>query len=175
MMLIGTVDAHYPMDHHDGVYQVTAYGSDPARCEVHGENDETPTPIAVFCVDENGAPADTKFAVTYAHGTSLLGTGVVAANAHYRYSSADPVSSWYAEGYWNPGGAPSLIRFGAGRYRVSFPGVALTGGHATAGSRGNPFTYCHVTSWSSGAANVSCFDSTTDLLVDSEFNVAMTD
>jgi hypothetical protein len=113
--------------------------------------------------------------VTYAHSTSLLGTGVAAANAHYRYSSNDPVSSWYAEGYWNPGGAPSLIRFGAGRYRVSFPGVALTGGHATAGSRGNPFTYCHVSSWSSGAVNVHCFDSTTDLPVDSEFAVAMTD
>jgi hypothetical protein len=174
MMLIGTVDAHYPMDHHDGVYQVTAYGTDPVRCEVHGENDEMPTPIAVFCVDANGAATDTRFAVTYAHSTSLLGTGVQAANAHFRYFSADP-TTWFLEGFWNAGGAPSLTRSGVGRYHVIFPGVALSGGYTTAGARGNPFTYCHVASWSSGAVNVHCFDSTTDLPADSEFNLAMTD
>jgi hypothetical protein len=173
MMLIGTVDAHYPMDHNDGFYQVTAYGSRPARCEVHGENDEMPTPIAVFCVDEDGAPTDTRFAVTYAHSTSLLGTGMQAANAHLVYDTDD--ATWYQRGFWNPGGAPGATRLGVGRYQVSFPGIALTGGYATAGSRGNPFTYCHVSSWSSGAVTVHCFDSTTDLPVDSEFNVAMTD
>jgi hypothetical protein len=174
MMLIPTVDTHYPVDHHDGFYQVTAYGTGPVRCEVHGENDEMPTPIAVFCVDAAGTPTDTRFSVTYAHGTSLLGTGVAAANAHFRYSSGDP-TTWSVEGFWNAGGAPALTRLGAGRYHVSFPGLALTGGHATAGSRGNPFTYCHISSWSAGAVTVHCFDSATDLPADSQFGVAMTD
>jgi hypothetical protein len=173
MMLLGTVDAHYPVDHRDGVYQVTAYGTDAVRCEVHGENDEMPTPIGVFCVDENGTPTDTRFTVTYAHSTSVLATGVTAANAHYTYYSGDP-TTWYLAGSWNTGGAPMFTRLGVGRYRVTFPGLVLTGGHATAGSRGNPTTYCHVASWSSGAATVHCFDSTTDAAADSEFSVLMT-
>jgi hypothetical protein len=174
MMLIPTVDTHYPVDHNDGVYQVSAYGRDPVRCEVHGENDETPTPIAVFCVDPDGTPTDSRFAVTYAHSRSVLGTAVSAGNAHPRHTVND-VTDWYLTGFWNPGGAPAIVRLGIGRYHVSFPGLALTGGHATAGSRGNPFAYCHVASWSPGAATVNCFDSTTDAPVDSEFNVLMTD
>jgi hypothetical protein len=174
MMLIGTVDAHYPVDHRDGVYQVTAYGKDPVRCEVHGENDEQPTPIAVFCVDEDGTPTDTRFAVTYAHGANVLGTGATAANAHYTYHNDDP-TTWYLEGFWNTGGAPTLTRLAVGRYRVTFPGLVLTGGHATAGARGNPFAYCQVSSWSPGAVTVHCYDNSTDAPVDSEFGVVMTD
>jgi hypothetical protein len=174
MMVIPTVDSHYPVDHHDGFYQVTAYGTAAVRCEVHGENDEMPTPIAVFCVDEDGAPVDSRFSVTYAHGTSLLGTGVAAANAHFGYSSGN-ANSWNSVGRWNAGGAPGFLRLEVGRYRVSFPGLALTGGHATAGSRGNPFTYCHVSSWTAGSVTVHCFDNTTNLPADSEFGVAMTD
>jgi len=112
--------------------------------------------------------------VTYAHSTSLLGTGVAAANASFRYSSGN-VNTFYSDGYWNPGGAPGFTRFGVGSYRVTFPGLALSGGHATVGSRGTPFAYCHVASWSSAGVNVRCFDNTTDLPVDSAFNVAMTD
>ncbi len=175
LMLIGTVDAHYPADHRDGVYQVTAYNQSAVRCEVHGENDEMPTPIAVFCVDAAGAPTDTRFTVTYAHSGSALGTGVAAANAHYTYWSGDP-TTWYLNGHWNSaGGAPGFLRLAVGRYRVSFPGLALTGGHATAGARGNPNAYCHVSSWSPGAVTVHCYDNVTDLPVDSEFNVLMTD
>jgi hypothetical protein len=171
MMVIDTVSSHYPTDHHDGVYQITAYGSVAVRCEVHGENDETPPPIGVHCFDEDGAPTDTRFAVTYAHGTSLLGTGVQAANAHLHYNG-----SWYQWGYWNPGGAPVPTRLGVGRYQVSFPGVALSGGHATVGARGSSaLRYCNISSWSAGAITVNCFDSVTDLPADSEFNVAMTD
>jgi hypothetical protein len=125
---------------------------------VHGENDETPTPIGVFCVNAAGAPTDTRFAVTYAHSTSLLGTGVAAANASLRYSSGN-VNTFYSDGYWNPGGAPGFTRFGVGSYRVTFPGLALSGGHATVGSRGTPFAYCHVASWSS--AGSTCGASTT--------------
>ena len=128
----------------------------------------------MFCVDENGAPADTRFAVTYAHSTSVLGTGVAAANAYLRQTNANP-PVWYFDGYWNSGGAPSFTRLGVGRYRVSFPGLALSGGYATAGARGNPYTYCHVAFWSSSAATVHCFDNTTDLPVDSDFTVLMTD
>src|SRR4051812_46945733 len=44
MMYLGTVDAHYPENNDNGVYEVTAYGTAAVRCEVHGENDEDPTP-----------------------------------------------------------------------------------------------------------------------------------
>ncbi|WP_203997647.1 hypothetical protein [Virgisporangium aurantiacum] len=174
MMIVGTVDSHYPVDHHDGVYQVTAYGRGPARCEVHGENDETPTPIAVFCHDAAGAPVDTRFVVTYAHGVSALGTGAASANAHYSYFS-DDLTSWYLAGYRNAGGATGFTRWGIGNYRVTFPGLAMGGGHATAGSRGNPSTYCHIAWWGPGDATVNCFDRTTDLPADSEFSVLMVD
>jgi hypothetical protein len=174
MMVIGAVDAHYPLTHHDGVYQITAYGKHPVRCEVHGENDEDPTPIGVFCVDPAGAPADSRFAVTYAHSLGVTGTGADAANAHYGYSAADPVGSWYLNGYWNPGGAPALTRFSPGRYRVTFPGLAVPGGHAYAGSRGNPSSACNVARWSPGSVDVHCFDHGTGLPADSEFNVAIT-
>jgi hypothetical protein len=173
MMTMGAVDAHYPLDHRDGVYQITAYNHNPVRCEVHGENDETPTPIGVFCADQNGTPTDTRFSVTYAHSVSLQGTGTVAANAHFSYFSDDP-ATWFGLGYWNSGGAPSITRFAAGRYRVSFPGLALLAGHAVAGARGNPFTYCLVAWWSANTVDVHCFDRVTDTPVDSEFNVAMT-
>jgi hypothetical protein len=173
MMTIGAVDAHYPLTHHDGVYQVTAYGSAAVRCEVHGENDETPTPIAVFCTDHAGTLVDSRFSVTYAHSVSLLGTAVTAANAHFGYFSGDP-TTWFVNGYWNSGGVPTLTRFAAGRYRVSFPGLSIVGGHAVVGSRGNPFTYCLVAWWSSSTVDVHCFDRVTDALADSEFNVAFT-
>jgi hypothetical protein len=172
MMTIGTVDAHYPVTHHDGIYQVTAYNKNPVRCEVHGENDEMPTPIAVFCVDPSGAPVDTRFAVTYANGVSPQGTGGVAGNVHFRYFSDDP-TTWWLEGWWNAGGAPTITRFVAGRYRVTFPGLAVAGGHAVTGARGNPSTACVVASWSASAVNVHCFDTTTLTLTDSEFNVAL--
>jgi hypothetical protein len=174
MMIVNTVDSHYPTDHHDGVYQITAYNTQPVRCEVHGENDETPTPIGVFCVDHTGAPVDTRFSVTYANGVSVLGTAGPAANAEFRYSSGD-VSAWYAPGYWNAGGAPGFTRLGVGRYRVTFPGLAMTGGHVTAGARGTPFAYCDVASWSAGTATVHCFDNATDLPDDTGFMVATVD
>jgi hypothetical protein len=175
MMLIGTVSAHYPVDDNDGVYQITAFGEEPVRCEVHGENDETPPPIGVFCFDENGAPTDSMFAVTYAHSTSLLGIGVPAANAYFRVPAINPANV-SMEGYWNGGGAPSFTRFAVGVYRVSFPGIALTGGFATATARGSgPWKYCNVSYWSPDAVNVNCFDSSTDLPADSIFAVAMTD
>lgn len=174
MMIINTVDTHYPVDHRDGIYQITAYGRAPARCEVHGENDETPTPIGVFCVDPSGAPVDTRFVVTYSHGVSALGTAAPAGNAHYSYFSGD-VSTWYELGYLNAGGATGFTRIGVGIYRVTFPGLALGGGYASAYSRGDPFSYCHPAWWSSNSVTVNCFNNSTDLPADSAFAVLMLD
>lgn len=174
MMTMGAVDAHYPLTYQDAVYEITAYGKSPVRCEVHGENDEYPTPVGVFCVAPSGKPADTRFAVTYAHSVSVQGTGVTAANAHFSYAADDPAGSWYPAGYWNPGGVPALARLSPGRYRVTFPGLYVPGGYAYAGSRGNPATACQVAWWSPDTVEVDCFDHTTDRPVDSEFNVAIT-
>lgn len=174
MMVIGAVSAHYPLTDDDGVYQITAYGKNAVRCEVHGENDETPPPIGVFCKDANGVPADTRFSVTYAHSVSIQGSGVAAANANWRHFADDPVGSWTIEGYWNTGGAPTLTRLAAGQYRVTFPGFLVVGGHAYAGSRGDPSSYCHVAWWSWTTVDVHCFHNVTDTAVDSDFNVAMT-
>lgn len=169
MMVIGSVDTHYPVDHNDGAYQITAYNKDPVRCEVHGENDETPTPIGVFCFDAAGAPADTRFVVTYAHSVSIMGTAGPAANALYFPDGS-------LQGYWNAGGAPAFTWLGVGRYQVSFPGLALSGGHATAGARGSSAAYyCGVSSWSPGTVTVNCYDSTTDLPAEAEFGVMMVD
>ena len=172
-MLINAVDIHFPRDHNDGVYQVTAYGKRPVRCEVHGEQDETPTPIVVHCADHNGTPTDSRFVVTYAHGTSILGTAVAHANAHAGGLEDDPVGSWIVNGWSNPGGAPTFARFAPGQYRVTFPGLIVTGGHANTGTRGDPRRYCHVASWFGTAVSVHCFDRVTNRFADSEFNVAI--
>lgn len=173
MLQIGTVDAHYPDDHNDGVYQITAYGTAPVRCEVHGENDEDPTPIGVFCVNHNGVPTDTRFSVSYSHGVNVLGTSTAFGNVHARHSWGDP--TYYAAGWANTaGGAPTFVRLAEGRYRVTFPGQAIWAGYATAGSRGDPFSYCTVAYWSSSSVTVNCYNNTTDLYADSDFAVAFT-
>jgi hypothetical protein len=173
MVQIPTVDAHYPVDNDDGHYQVTAYGKDPVRCEVHGENDETPTPIAIFCVDANGNPADTRFAISYSHGVNILGTTPVRANAYYRHSWGDP-ASYYPAGYWNTGGAPTFTYLAVGRYRVTFPGLFIPYGYAQSGSRGDPSTYCATAYWGSSSVTVNCYNNLTDAYADSDFTVAFT-
>jgi hypothetical protein len=173
-MTIGAVDAHHPVDHHDGAYVVTAVNAQPVRCEVKGESGGVPTPVWVNCVDDEGNWTDSRFTVTYAHRVGLLGAGVTAANASFRYTGGD-VSTFYLAGGWNAGGSPTLARLAVGRYRVTFPGLALTGGHVSAGAREDPWAYCHVAVWSPGSATVHCFNSVTDLPMDVHFSVLMTD
>ncbi|NUT20067.1 MAG: hypothetical protein HOV77_12830, partial [Hamadaea sp.] len=153
MVQMPTVDAHYPVDNNDGHYQVTAYGTAPVRCEVHGENDETPTPIGVFCVDAFGNPADTRFSISYSRGVNVLGTTPARANAYFRHSWGDPASYW-AEGSRNTGGTPTIAYLGVGRYRVTFPGLSIPYGYAQSGSRGDPSTYCATAYWGSNAVTV---------------------
>ncbi|MEU8264589.1 hypothetical protein AB0C02_28725 [Micromonospora sp. NPDC048999] len=173
MMYLGAVDAHYPVTQDNGVYEITAYGINPVRCEVYGENDEWPTPIAVLCVDAKGTPVDARFSVTYAHGVSLLGTTGARANAYLRHGWPTPTTFW-AAGYWGPGGAPTISRYGTGQYAVSFPGLSIGYGHATAGSRGDPLTYCHVAYWGSNYVRVACYHNVTNALIDSDFTVSLT-
>jgi len=173
MVEIPTVDAHYPVDNDNGHYQITAYGTAPVRCEVHGENDEMPTPIGIFCVDAAGNPADTRFSISYSHSVSILGTTPTRANAYVRHSFGDPLS-FHAEGWWNTGGTPTVSYLSAGRYRVTFPGLAIPYGYAQAGSRGDPSTYCTVAYWGSNSVTVNCYDNVTDAAADSDFTVAFT-
>jgi hypothetical protein len=173
LMQIGAVDAHYPGDHTDGVYQITAYGTAPVRCEVHGENDEDPTPIAVFCVDQDGSPADTRFAVSFSHGRSVLGTQMSDfGNAQIRHSSVS--GTWWVDGWHSTGLAPGITRLNVGRYSVAFPGVAVGLGWASVAAKGSPDRYCAVASWSTSAVTVNCYDSVTDSYADSDFMVALT-
>ncbi|MCP2328236.1 hypothetical protein HDA40_006743 [Hamadaea flava] len=173
MVQIPTVDAHYPADNDDGHYQITAYGTTAVRCEVHGENDETPTPIGVFCVDANGNPADTRFSVSYSRGVNVLGTTTTRGNAYFRHSWGDP-ASYYATGFWNTGGTPTVTYLAVGRYRVTFPGLSIPYGYAQSGSRGDPSTYCATAYWGSNAVTVNCYNNVTDTYADSDFTVAFT-
>jgi len=179
---LGTLTAHWPADQDDGVYQVTAVGTAPVRCEVWGENEESAY-LFVGCVDEDGVPVDSRFTLTYAHSIGVLGeTGGPVANAVYRHDPADPVNSWWLAGSFSTAGAPAFTRLAVGRYQVDVPGLGLAGGHANAGARdrgGYPFLsddpYCHIASWSSDQAVVECFDSVTDLPADSNFTVLLTE
>lgn len=174
---MGTVAAHWPVDHDSGVYQVTALGTDPVRCEVWGENEENAV-LFVGCVDPQGDPADSRFTLTYAHSVSVLATtGSPAGNAVFRH---DPVAGWSLAGWWSTAGAAALTRLAAGRYQVDVPALGLAGGYANAGARGGgafPWfssdKYCHAASWSADQLVVECFDSVTDLPADSDFTLMM--
>jgi hypothetical protein len=176
----GTLSAHWPVDHDDGVYQVTAVGTRPVRCEVSGENEESAY-LFVNCVDHDGNPVDSRFTLTYAHSVGALGVDTSpAANAVYRHDPANPVGSWWLAGSFSTAAVPVFIRLDIGRYQVDVPGLGLAGGHANAGARdrgGYPFLsddpYCHVASWTSDQVVVECFDSVTDLPADSNFTVLL--
>jgi hypothetical protein len=182
LLWIGSVGAHWPTDHYDGVYQITAVGTNPVRCEVWDENEEN-HPVFIGCVDADGDPVDSRFTLTYAHSASILGTpGSPAGNAVYFHDPTVPSTPWWLVGSWSTAGTPVLTRLDPGRYQVDIPALGLAGGYANAGAHsGGRFPrfrsdkYCHVASWSSDQVVVECFDSATDTPADSDFTLMATD
>jgi hypothetical protein len=182
LLWIGTVGAHWPADHDDGVYQITAVGTNPVRCEVWGENEENHA-LFVGCVDGDGDPVDSRFTLTYAHSVSVLGTtGSPAANAVYRFAPIPSFPVWFQAGAWSTAGMPALTRLNVGRYQIDIPALGLAGGYANAGARASELLpgsgrdhYCHVASWSSDQVIVECFDTFSDLPADSAFTLMVTD
>jgi hypothetical protein len=182
LLWVGTVGTHWPADHDDGVYQITAVGTNPVRCEVWGENEENHA-LFVGCVNEDGDPVDSRFTLTYAHSVGVLGTtGSPAANAVYRFAPIPSFPVWFQAGAWSTAGTPVLIRLNIGRYQVDIPALGLAGGYANVGARASELLpgsgadhYCHVASWSSDQVIVECFDTFSDLPADSAFTLMATD
>jgi hypothetical protein len=177
VVISAAVDGTVP-DHLDGHFQVTARSGAARHCEAHGGQDESPLPVPVFCRDADGDLVDSEFTFTYTRGVDLLAAGLSGGTARLRPHNVTLVP--YLEGWWNPGGEPTVTRTAVGRYQVRFPGLAAPRGHAIVhGSGSSAQHYCTVRSWyavgADEAVNVDCFDTATNLPADSIASVSFVD
>ena len=126
-----------------GNVQVTAFGAG-ARCVVVDWTDAT---TRVACTDAAGRPADARFA--------LLRT--VGGDGAYALTTAPtaPSSTLTGDRVHGPAGGATVVRTGAGRYRVTFDGLVSGMGNVQVGAHGSDVA-CAVTAWSNRSAALVC-------------------
>jgi hypothetical protein len=136
--------------------QVTAYGS-RFLCKLASFTVSTRKAV-VACRDANGFLADTKFSLSFASESSLLGRG------DRRYGEGSSAS----DGVQNPS---------SGVYVVRLQQLGADLGQVVAIASGSASTYCHVGSWGSAGADldvhVNCYNPG-GALASSQFLVAAT-
>lgn len=167
--------------------QVTPYGSTPARCVTPGwgynmaGNAQDAT---VRCYSMNGAAMDSRFTLTLAAETNILGLE--------NCCDPDGHSSAYALVFtpevnggfdiWEPKeftSNPFAVgvgnRFGVGRYSVSwYPHISHGPGNVQVTAYSGQAANCKVVSWSNaGGINVNCYD-TDGNAADAWFTLAFT-
>ena len=146
-----------PTAYLDGFFRATAFTTKPVRCEVFDAGLLNPPMVPVRCYDIFGGAVDERFTLTYAHGTSMLGT-----TAPYANATSNPLG---IVGYTNAGGQPSIASIGFGRYEVTFSGPVAAGGHAMASAFDSETAYCNIASWhhttSATKVRVDCFHAAT--------------
>lgn len=153
-----------------GHVQVTAYGSNPARCKVRGWSELAGTVTARIGCYLGGAPADSQFTATFLREAGELAMSVAEETNEDFYVWADTApapSAFYQTDSYGGGGATlegPTTGLPAGTYRVHLPGVNPSGSTAMVTAYGSGAAHCTVTSWSSDPAisgtqvNVRCFD-----------------
>lgn len=146
-----------------GNVQVVAYGAGPTRCKVVDwapfQNDGSKLGITVQC--HNGTlPTDSKFVFDF-----TCNDGSVPSDSGYvRTNASGGIMAGYS--FNSRGNTNSILRLGTGYYRVTFPGLGLTGGTVQVTAAGTVFgadpSYCKVSGWgpsgTSQTVNVLCFD-----------------
>ncbi len=147
-----------------GNVKVTANASTAVVCNPTslGPDGNGAMDIHVLCVNAAGTAVNAAFTLTWTTQNLL---GVTRSSAHVAYFTAGGVASTYN----STGGTNSVVENGAGKFTVTFGGLAGAGGNVQAqllfgisgtAAPGN----CTVASWSAvGAdevADIRCFDMT---------------
>jgi hypothetical protein len=149
-----------------GNVQVTAYGPGSEWCTAwNWANSGTALRIQVRCWSATGAPADSKFTMTYARNGNLLGSSVCCnSDGHptaYLFAHNATAASYVPASQFGTDNDP-IVHPSTGRYLVTYGGVAQQGAvHVTAVGYGT--ARCKVESWASDvAAHVLCINLTGD-------------
>ena len=145
-----------------GNVQVTAYGPGSEWCNVWnwGPNG-TAQHVQVHCFDAAGAPAESRFTVSYVRDGNNIGSSVCCnSDGHptaYALASNPTAASYVPAASYKFGFSPTnqIHRLSTGRYQVESSwavGDAAVHVTATGGSQAR----CKIESWGSGKAIVLC-------------------
>jgi hypothetical protein len=167
---------------YDGAVQVTAYGSNAARCTLDGFGPEGgfSTQATVQCFDGTGAPADEMFDLAFSRGQSFGLTKAAASHGTYALADKDAVTTAYTPlkpAQYNGFGTGFLTaqKTSKGNYTVTLPGDPqyLTSNVLVTASIVGPAThnYCNVAGWGGAALYIACY-APGGGFVDSQFDVA---
>lgn len=134
---------------------VTAYGTGGERCTVASWGVDR---VDVQCTDAAGNPADTYFSALLTRPTAASVDRAWAWADRATTASYTPSATYSFNG---AGGAVEATRQGAGRYTLSFAGLATAGGNVQATAYASS-AHCAIGGWttSGGALTVPvhCFD-----------------
>jgi len=167
--------------------QVTPYGTEPARCVTPGwgynlaGNAQDAT---VRCYSFDGDPMDTRFTLTLAAQTNILGLGNCCDpdgnSAAYALVTPPEVNGdfeiWAPREFsTSPFATPVGHRFGVGRYSVSWqPHISHGPGNVQVTAYSGQAGHCKVFYWNNAdGINVNCFD-TNGSATDAWFTLAFT-
>jgi len=154
-----------------GDVQVTAYGGGSERCKVYYWTSSGSTLQAyINCYTAAGAPTNTLFTANYVRRNDFPGIEGAYVWANDPSSSSYTPSSTYS---WNStGGAITISHtLGSGVYTVALGGQNLGGGTVEVTAYGGSNSYCKVGSWGGTSVTVVCFDGSTGLAADSQFDM----
>jgi len=162
---VGAYQVHLPgLGQSNGNVKVTAYGSGSELCKVSSWGPSGTTQLVnVRCFTTGGAPVDTRFTMTYARNSGVI--GIPGTQTGYAWANS-PTSASYtpsaAYSFNSSGGANTITRSSTGDYTVRMAGLASpVGGNVQVSGYGANTTECKVGSWfSSGSdllVSVRCF------------------
>jgi len=154
-----------------GDVQVTAYGGGSERCKVYYWTSSGSTLQAyINCYSATGAPANSLFTANYVRRSDHPGI-----EGSYVWAN-DPTSASYTPSptySWNSTGGAITISHtpGSGIYTVALGGQNLGGGTVEVTAYGASNSYCKVGGWGGTSVTVVCFNGSTGLAADSQFDL----
>ena len=154
-----------------GTVQVTAYAAGGINCYSDGWSGANFT-ASVDCQNAGGTATDSDFVI------AVIPIGTTPPQVAYAWADQPTVANYTPDTTYsyNPGGAVSVNRSGAGQYAMTFSGLnaaQVTGGDVRVTAYATT-TRCKVTSWTSATINmvayVACYDPS-GTLTDAEYQV----
>lgn len=163
-----------------GDVQVTAYGTNAARCTVHSWlTSSRGTKINVFCWNGSGRRADEKFDLAYALNESfglVTGANSPSAYAYANFAGPGPTYTPSLSYQYNSfrTGRLTATRIGTGTYIVSIPpGASFNTSTALVAAYGQSNLYCNLVAWDHTVSiEVACYGQGGGL-TDSLFDVTL--
>ncbi len=157
---LGAFKADIPAPWAAGYLRITPYGAAARHCQaLDPALVADPSLIEVRCYDDTGFGVDTRFTLTYARKTPMLGGSGARTTATVDLSGPAPVMRGWTNSY---GGAPTATEIVPGTYQIVFPNAGHPKGHAIASIMGTPPMYCTIQSWWQNMGDeyllVSCYD-----------------